>query len=324
VARAVRQRELVLVDDTEAEPGLVPNPLLPHTRSIVAVPLVAGDETLGVLNVQDDRPNHFGPTDLNVLSTLSGQVSTALQNAAFVKEIQSTSQRLRETARIKDRFMSSMSHELRTPLNSIIGFSEVLSMGISGELPAEAQEDVQAIFENGQHLLGIINDLLDLAKIESGTLALHPEPIEIAKLFDEVKTNNAGLLVDKAVEMRVQVEDDLPLLQADPIRVNQVLNNLVSNAAKFTDAGSITLRAYRDDDWVCLEVQDTGAGISADNLEKIFERFQQTDDDHARSAKGTGLGLDITRQLVELHGGTIAVRSQPGEGSTFRVRLPIA
>jgi signal transduction histidine kinase len=260
---------------------------------------------------------------VDTFSTLGGQIATALQNAAFVKEIQAVSESLREVNRTKDRFMSSMSHELRTPLNSIIGFSEVLLMGISGDLSAEVQADVQAIFDNGRHLLGIINDLLDLAKIESGTLALHLEPIEIAALFEDVRANNAGLLVDKPVEMLIQLEDDLPALQADPIRINQILNNLVSNAAKFTDEGSITLCAYRHNDQICLEVQDTGVGIHEDDLDRVFERFQQTDQDHARSAKGTGLGLDITRQLVELHGGRIKVRSKLGKGSVFGVYLKV-
>jgi PAS domain S-box-containing protein len=322
VARAVRERELVLITDTHAEADFVPNPLLPDTRSIVAVPLVVGDKTLGVFNIQDDHLDHFGPSVLNVLSTLAGQVATALQNAAFVEEIQDIAAQLRQADRLKSDFLSSMSHEIRTPLNSIIGFAEVLLMGISGDLPPGVEEDIQAIFDNGQNLLKIINDILDLAKIESGTLTLHPETIEIAPLLEEVKANNAGLLVDKLVEMLIQVEDDLPTLEADPVRVHQVLNNLVSNAVKFTAEGTITLRAFRQDDWLCLEVQDSGIGISEEDLSRIFDRFEQAGDAMSR-AKGTGLGLSIVRQLVEMHGGKVEARSTLGQGSTFSVHLPI-
>ncbi|MGD9100089.1 MAG: ATP-binding protein, partial [Anaerolineae bacterium] len=322
VARAARERELVLITDTRAEADFVPDPLLPDTRSIVAVPLVVGDKTLGVFSIQDDLPDHFGSSVLNVLSTLAGQVATTLQNAAFVEEIQDIAAQLRQADRLKSDFLSSMSHEIRTPLNSIIGFAEVLLMGISGDLPPGVEEDIQAIFDNGQNLLKIINDILDLAKIESGTLTLHPEPIKVAPLLEEVKANNAGLLVDKSVEMLIQVEDDLPTLEADPVRVHQVLNNLVSNAVKFTAEGTITLRAFRRDDWLCLEVQDSGIGISEGDLSRIFDRFEQAGDAMSR-ARGTGLGLSIVRQLVEMHGGKVEARSTLGQGSTFSVHLPI-
>jgi len=240
-----------------------------------------------------------------------------------VKEIQQTTERLREVDRLKSEFLASMSHELRTPLNSIIGFAEVLLMGISGELPSDTLEDVQAIYDNGQHLLRIINDILDLAKIEAGTLALNPEPIQVTPLLEEIKTNNAGLLVNKPVEMVIKTETDLPEVQGDPLRLNQILNNLVSNAVKFTEKGTITLSAFRDDGWLCIEVQDTGIGIQDSDIDKIFERFRQADGSSARRAEGAGLGLAITRHLVHMHGGSVSVRSQVGQGSTFTVRLPL-
>jgi PAS domain S-box-containing protein len=322
VARAAREREIVLENDTQAAPDFMPNPLLPDTRCEAAVPLIAGGKVLGVFDVQDDQPGRFTSSEVDVFSTLAGHIATALQNAAFVEEIQDIAAQLRQADRLKSDFLSSMSHEIRTPLNSIIGFAEVLLMGISGDLPPAVEEDIQAIFENGQNLLKIINDILDLAKIESGTLALHPEPVEIAPLLEEVKANNAGLLVDKPVEMLLQVEDDLPTLEADPVRIHQVLNNLVSNAVKFTAEGTITLRAFRRDDWLCLEVQDSGVGIGEQDLSRIFDRFEQAGDAVSR-ARGTGLGLSIVRQLVEMHGGTIEARSALGQGSTFSVYLPI-
>jgi signal transduction histidine kinase len=246
-----------------------------------------------------------------------------LRTARLFDETQATAERLRELDRLKNEFMASMSHELRTPLNSIIGFAEVLLMGISGDLPPDVHTDVQAIFDNGQHLLTIINDILDLAKIEAGSLMLNPGSVEISSLLQGIQANSASLLVGKPLDMRVQIEDDLPVLRADPERMHQIVSNLVSNAIKFTQEGTVTLRAFRKDDWLCIQVQDTGIGIAEGDMETIFEHFRQVDGSHARYAGGTGLGLAITRHLVELHGGTIEVHSQLGKGSTFNVCLPI-
>jgi PAS domain S-box-containing protein len=323
VARAARTRKIVSVADTSLAPDFMTNPLLPDTRSEVAVPLVAGDKVLGVLDVQDDQPQRFTPGDLSVFSTLAGQIATALENAAFVEEVQQTAEQLCEVDRLKSEFMSSMSHELRTPLNSILGYTEVMLMGIDGELPSETMEDIQVIHENGQHLLNLINDILDLAKIEAGTMTLNLEAVEIAPLLEGVKTNNAGLLLNKPIEMVVEAEKGLPTIQADEVRLNQVLNNLVGNAVKFTEEGNITLRAFSDNGWLCIDVTDTGIGISDEDVQKIFDRFTQADSSNARRAQGTGLGLAITLHLVQMHGGTIDVQSRPGEGSTFTVRLPI-
>jgi two-component system sensor histidine kinase/response regulator len=197
-------------------------------------------------------------------------------------------------------------------------------MGINGDMDAETHEDVRAIYDNGQHLLRLINDILDLAKIEAGRMALNLENVDVAPLLEDIKTNSAGLLVNKPVEMILEVEDRLPSIKADRTRVNQVLTNLVSNAAKFTEQGQVTLRAFREgDEWICMEVEDTGIGIQEADLENIFEQFRQADGSFKRRAEGTGLGLAITRHLVTMHGGTISVHSQAGSGSTFTVRLPI-
>jgi signal transduction histidine kinase len=186
-------------------------------------------------------------------------------------------------------------------------------------------EDVQAIYDNGQHLLRIINDVLDLAKIEAGRLELNEEEVPIEALVDAASSSVTGLLVNrnKPVEFKVEVEDDLPTIQGDQVRLNQVINNLASNAVKFTDEGHITLRAFKDNGWICLQVEDTGIGIAKEDLTKIFERFQQVDGSNARKQEGTGLGLAITRHLVEMHGGSIKVKSDLGKGSTFTVRLPV-
>jgi signal transduction histidine kinase len=215
-----------------------------------------------------------------------------------------------------------MSHELRTPLNSIIGYAEILMMGIEGEIPAEVLEDVEAIYENGHHLLNLINDVLDLAKIEAGHLNLNLEAVDLTHILDEVQTSAAGLLAKKDLHVLVETEESLPAVRGDRVRLNQILNNLLSNAIKFTEEGHVKLRTYRDNGHVCIAVEDTGVGISQENLELIFERFRQVDGTSTRTQEGTGLGLAITRHLIEMHGGTIDVQSQPGQGSTFTVRLP--
>ncbi len=326
VARAARTRQSVIVDDVTQTVDFMPNPLLPETRSEVAVPLMIGEKILGVFDVQHNLPHYFTSADLDVFNTLSGQIASALQNAALFEETQRTAERLREVDRLKSEFLASMSHELRTPLNSIIGYAEVLLMGIDGDMNPETQEDVQAIFDNGQHLLRLINDVLDLAKIEAGRLNLKFEDVNVPDLLEEVKTNNMGLIHKsmKPVEFMTGVGGSFAPLHADPLRLSQILNNLVSNAVKFTEKGCIELSARQENGWTVIEVKDTGIGIEAENLEKIFDKFRQVDGSSKRRAEGTGLGLAITRSLVQMHGGSITVHSKPGEGSAFIVRLPNA
>jgi signal transduction histidine kinase len=255
---------------------------------------------------------------------MAEQGAPALRIGRLNDENVRTAERLREVDRLKSEFLASMSHELRTPLNSIIGYTEIMLMGLDTELDPETLEDVQAIYDNGQHLLRIINDVLDLAKIEAGRLELNEEEVPVAALVDAASSSVTGLLVnkEKPVKFNVDVEKDLPTIYGDQVRLNQVINNLASNAVKFTDEGHITLRAFRDEGWICLEVEDTGIGIAEEDLTTIFERFQQVDGSNARKQEGTGLGLAITRHLVEMHGGTIKVKSTVGAGSTFTVRLP--
>ncbi|NJN92985.1 MAG: PAS domain S-box protein [Anaerolineales bacterium] len=323
VARAARTKEGVIVNDVQADPEFLPNPLLPETRSEMAVPLVVGDKVMGVLDVQADQVSRFSAEDIHIQTTLAAQVAAALENARLFEESKRTAERLREVDRLKSEFLANMSHELRTPLNSIIGYSEMMLMGISGDIPPELTEDIEAIYDNGKHLLHLISDILDLAKIEAGRLSLRFEQVGIDALLDEVKTNNASLFLKKQIELRVEAAKNLPLIQADPLRLNQILNNLISNAAKFTNEGYVQLRAYQECDWLCVEVEDTGIGMNEDDLNKIFEKFMQVDGSYTRRAEGTGLGLAITRHLIEMHGGQIGVRSQPDQGTVFTVRLPI-
>jgi PAS domain S-box-containing protein len=327
VAQAARTRLTVVVDDVRSEPNHLPNPLLPETRSEIAIPLVVGDEVLGVFDVQDRALDRFHASEVDVLTTLAAQIAIAFRNARYFDEMQSVAERLREIDRLKSEFLANMSHELRTPLNSILGYAEVMLMGIDGELGPEMEEDVQAIFENGQQLLKLINDVLDLTKIEAGRMMLSKEPIQVMPLLEETRAHTVGLVHKEAKPLAIKVvaDGELPDIVADPVRVAQILNNLVSNAVKFTDEGEVRLRAYCHDEegMLCIEVADTGSGMSPEELAHLFERFHQVDGSSTRRAEGTGLGLAITRRLVELHGGTLSVRSTVGQGSTFSVCLPL-
>ncbi len=323
VASAARTASIVVAHDVTKAPNFMPNELLPDTHSEVAVPLVVGDQVLGVFDVQHNQSNYFTQADLNVFQTLAGQIATALQNASLYDETQKAAERLREVDKLKTEFLSNMSHELRTPLNSIIGYAELMLMNLSGQLDDQTMNDAQAIMDNGQHLLHMINDILDLAKIEAGRLTLNMDEFEVAPLLEELVTTNSGLLVNKPVELALEVEEDLPLLTADRVRLSQVVTNLISNAIKFTEQGKVTLRAFCQDEHICIQVQDTGVGMAEQDLDVIFDRFRQVDGSNARRAEGSGLGLSITNHLVRLHGGAIVVQSKLGEGSTFTVRLPL-
>jgi len=328
VAKAARSRETVVVDDVAQAPAFLPNPLLPLTRSEVAIPMLVGDEVIGVLDVQDDVPGRFDQTEVSVLRTLAGQIGIALRNAQSFEELQRVAQRLREVDRLKSEFLANMSHELRTPLNSILGYAEVMLMGIDGELSRDMEEDVTAIFENGQQLLKLINDILDLTKVEAGRMRIVKESVDVLLLLEQAKTQNQGLLLKqpKPVEIVVSATPDLPMIEVDPARFAQVLNNLVSNAIKFTDKGQVDLVARHDKaaGRLIIEVRDTGVGIAPEDIGRLFERFHQVDGSSTRRAEGTGLGLAISKRLVELQGCELTVESEVGVGSTFAILVPVA
>ncbi|WP_448591675.1 response regulator, partial [Thermoflexus hugenholtzii] len=248
----------------------------------------------------------------------------ALENAMLYEEQKRTTERLRELDRLKTQFIANMSHELRTPLNSIIGFSRVILKGIDGPLTEAQRQDLTAIYNAGQHLLGLINDILDLSKIEAGRMELQFSEVDMREIIRGVMSTAVGLTRDKPIELRQEVPEDLPPVWADPQRARQVLLNLVSNAAKFTDQGFIAVRAWADESFVTIAVQDTGIGIPKEKQEEIFQEFTQVESGTTRRYGGTGLGLAIARRLVELMGGRIWVESEVGKGSTFFFTLPRA
>ena len=232
---------------------------------------------------------------------------------------------LREMDRIKSQFLANMSHELRTPLNSIIGFSEVLIDGIAGPLDDEQAECARDIHESGNHLLSLINDLLDFSRIEAGRMALDISSFEVTPLFESVRSTVAPMVEKKAQTLTFQQAGTLPPVPGDPLRIKQVLINLVSNANKFTPVGGcITVSASMDrGDHILFSVQDNGIGIRLEDQDLIFEEFRQVDGSMTREVTGSGLGLSISKQIVEMHGGKIWVSSQPRKGATLFVRLPV-
>ncbi len=326
VARAARERTAVIVNDVRSEPDFLPNPLLPETRSEMAVPLIVGEQVLGVFDVQSETAGYFTEREANIYTTLAAQVGVALQNARLYAEQTATVMQLRELDRLKSSFLANMSHELRTPLNSILGFADVIAEGLDGPLTEPMKTDLQLIQKNGQHLLHLINDVLDMAKIEAGKLNLQSERFRLHEVLDEVLSITSPLASEKALSLFIEDESDQEVeVFADRTRIRQVMLNLVNNALKFTEKGKISICATRQEERVLIRVRDTGVGIPPDKLEAIFEEFAQVDPSPTRKVGGTGLGLPISRRLVDMHGGRMWAESAgvPGEGSTFYVELPL-
>ena len=326
VARAARERKAAIVNDVHSDPGFLPNPLLPETRSEMAVPMIVGDKVIGVFDVQAERINDFSDEDANIYTTLASQVAVALQNARLYAEQAATVTQLRELDRLKTSFLANMSHELRTPLNSILGFSDVILEGLDGPVTEQMDNDLRLIGKNGQHLLHLINDVLDMAKIDAGRMNLQPEKFKLNGLFEEAINITSSLANVKSLSLVVKEDSDRAAeIFADRTRIQQVMINLINNAIKFTEHGEIVLSARQKEDHVLIEIHDTGIGIPPEQLQTIFQEFTQVDTSATRKTGGTGLGLPISRRLVELHGGRLWADSTgvSGEGSTFYIELPL-
>ena len=263
----------------------------------------------------------------DIASAIASQTSIHLEALRLTEELQKRAQELKELDRLKSAFLANMSHELRTPLNSILGFTDVMLEGLDGELTEYMDNDLRLIQKNGQHLLHLINDVLDMAKIESGRMNLHPEKFKVQELLSEVTSITSTLASEKNIALFIAEDSDQEVeIYADNTRLRQVMINLVNNAIKFTPNGKIALRVgMMDGARVLITVKDTGLGIPVDHLEAIFQEFTQVDTSTTRKVGGTGLGLPISRRLVEMHGGRLWADSTgvEGEGSTFFVELPL-
>ncbi|HEX8993392.1 MAG TPA: response regulator [Anaerolineales bacterium] len=328
VGKVALRGEPVVANDTAQDATFLPNPLLPDTRAEAAIPLRVGSRIIGALDIQSPTAGAFSADSLSVLQILADQVAIAIDNARSYELSQLAVKEMREIDHVKTQFLANMSHELRTPLNSIIGFSRVILKGIDGPITDLQQQDLNAIYNSGQHLLGLINDVLDLAKIEAGKMELSFDEINVTDIITSVMSTASGLVKDKPIKLLRQVDADLPAVRADPIRLRQVLLNLLSNAAKFTDDGEIIVHAsvqtgLAAQPEILVSVADTGPGIAPEDQAKLFQAFSQVDDSPTRKTGGSGLGLSISQQLVHLHGGRIGVHSEVGKGSTFYFTLPI-
>jgi len=322
--------EPFIVNDVSQNPMHFPNPLLPETRSEMGMPLKLGATVIGAIDLQSKNVGAFNQDDVTVLHILADQIAIAIENARAYELSQKAIADMREIDRVKSQFLANMSHELRTPLNSIIGFSRVILKGIDGDINETQKQDLTAIYNSGQHLLNLINDILDLSKIEAGKMELAFADINLADMINSAMSTAVGLVKDKPIKLDTIIPDNLPLVRADNTRVRQVLINFLSNAAKFTDEGTITVEAQRTTDpkgksEVMVMVTDSGPGIAPEDQAKLFLPFSQVDDSPTRKTGGTGLGLSICRSLIEMHGGRIGLlKSVINVGSTFFFTLPVS
>ncbi len=260
---------------------------------------------------------------VDLLQTFAAQSTLAIQNARLFREIAQKSHELEIVSQHKSQFLANMSHELRTPLNAILGYTELIVDGIYGEMPAKLREILERVQGSGRHLLGLINDVLDLSKIEAGQLTLAANDYSFNDIVQTVISGVESLAAEKRLTLTASLPSDLPIGRGDERRITQVLMNLVGNAIKFTDTGEVSVQVAAPDGMFIASVADTGPGIPADQQQRIFEEFQQVDSSSTRKKGGTGLGLAIAKRIVELHGGRIWVESTLGKGSTFSFSLPV-
>jgi signal transduction histidine kinase len=291
-------------------------------RAILVVPLIREGLPIGSLGLTRSEPRAFTAKQIELVTTFADQAVIAIENVRLFDEIQDKSRQLQEASKHKSQFLANMSHELRTPLNAILGYAELILDNIYGDTPDKMREVLDRIQRNGRHLLGLINDVLDLSKIEAGQLTLSLADYSLKDVVQNVYSAVEPLAQEKRIALKAEVAPDLPAARGDERKLTQVLLNLVGNAIKFTDAGEVAIKAFAANGSFTVAVRDTGPGIAEADQTKIFEEFQQADSSITRKKGGTGLGLAIAKRIIELHGGRLSVSSRPGQGSTFSFTLP--
>jgi signal transduction histidine kinase len=322
---AALERRIVQVADITKEPGFKPAVLqLQSARTVLGIPLLRETTLVGVLGMWRTEVRPFSDKQIELVKTFASQAVIAIENVRMFKEIQETSRQLEVASRHKSEFLANMSHELRTPLNAIIGFSEVLSERMFGEVNEKQADYIKDIHESGRHLLSLINDILDLSKIEAGKMELELSDFDLPAALENAMT----LLKERAqrhgIALKLEINPDLGTFRADERKFKQIMLNLLSNAVKFTrEGGSVAVTAKPNGTMIEISVADTGAGITPEDQKSLFEEFKQLGPDRARKAEGTGLGLALTKRFIELHGGAIRVESAISKGSTFSFTLPI-
>jgi signal transduction histidine kinase/CheY-like chemotaxis protein len=327
IADAAAQRAPVQVADLkELPPSPTFNILLrAGYRALLVVPLLGPEGIVGMLVVRRKAPGEFPQHSVDLLQTFAAQSVLAIQNANLFTEVEEKSRQLEMASQHKSQFVASMSHELRTPLNAIIGLTEMMVSNAARFGTEKAAEPLRRVHRAGTHLLGLINQVLDLSKIEAGKLELSPETVNLVPLLEDVIGTARQLAEQNKNRLVLEARENLGQLTVDPMRLRQILLNLLSNACKFTKQGVVALRVKRVVDgrnWIEIAVADTGIGMTPEQQAKLFEEFTQADSSTARQYGGTGLGLAITRKLARMMGGDVTVASEPGKGSVFTVRLP--
>jgi signal transduction histidine kinase len=292
-------------------------------RARLLVPLVAPDGVIGALVVRRLEPGEFSKATIDLMRTFAAQSVLAIQNARLFSEIGEKSRQLEVASQHKSQFLANMSHELRTPLNAILGYTELIVDGIYGDVSDKARATLERIQSNGRHLLGLINDVLDLSKIEAGQLTLSLADYSIKDVVHNVYGAVESLATAKNLALKVELPKELPMAHGDERRLTQVLLNLVGNAIKFTDMGEVAIKTSTADGAFTVAVRDTGPGIPEADQGKIFEEFQQADSSPTKKKGGTGLGLSIAKRIIEMHGGRLWVESELGQGSTFCFTVPV-
>jgi signal transduction histidine kinase len=331
-ARALVARESIHWHDLQAEAEIdadiaqaMPGNVSEGVRTTLATPLLGKDERgLGAILVRRLEVKPFSERQVALLETFASEAAMAIENVRLFNEIREKSAQLEIASRHKSEFLATMSHELRTPLNAIIGFSEVLLQQMFGPLNPKQAEYLDDVLSSGRHLLGLINDILDLSKIEAGRMELDVDTFSLVEALQNGVTMVRERAARHGIALALDVAPGVDLIEADPRKVKQVLFNLLSNAVKFTpDGGRVDVTAAHANGDIVIAVKDTGIGISPEDQERIFEEFQQARRQTERSREGTGLGLSLAKRFVELHGGRIWVESEPGKGSTFTFTLPV-
>ncbi len=325
MGRAGVNREAVQVPDILEEPNYPLREIIKRdgVRALLAVPLLREDRLIGALVVRRRAPGQFQKETVDLLQAFATQSTLAIQNARLFREIEEKGRELEIASKHKSEFLANMSHELRTPLNAILGYTELILDKIYGDVPEKIQDVLERLHKNGRHLLGLINDVLDLSKIEAGQLTLSLNEYSMKDVAQTVFTSVESLAAEKNLTLKITVPPDSALGKGDEQRIAQVILNLVGNAIKFTEEGEVRLEVSVSNLEFLVSVSDTGPGLAEADQKRIFEEFHQADGSSTRKKGGTGLGLSIAKKIVEIHGGRIWVESSLGRGSTFRFTLPV-
>jgi signal transduction histidine kinase len=324
-ARAVLSRAIVYIPDIREDDEYRLEVLAKAAdyRSVLAVPMLLDGTPIGVVVVTGAEAGAFSQRQIELLQTFADQAVIAVENVRLFKELAQKSRELEAASRHKSEFLANMSHELRTPLNAIIGFSEVLAERMFGELNQKQDEYLRDIHASGHHLLSLINDILDLSKIEAGRMELEPVAFNLPTAIDNALTFVRERAGRRSIALHQAVDERLGQMRGDERKIKQVLLNLLSNALKFTpEGGRIDVRAALADGMAEISVADTGIGIAPEDHDAVFEEFRQVGT-AAKKVEGTGLGLALSRKFIELHGGTIRLESEVGVGSTFTFTVPL-